>query len=367
METKVAMLSAGLGNISRGFETSTTMWFNEIKNKDGISVKLFSGGNYENAIKIWNLPRNGYIASFLRKLNLIKDGCKLEQISFSIGFLIYLIRYRPDIIWLQEGVLGSKLIGYRTFFRFKYKIVFCDGAPTGHVFAKRFDFLIFLHQKAIDGAIKDGVEPARCSLIPYLTILPTYQGTKANARELLHIDKDKFVIICAAAWNRHHKRIDYLLNEISHLSHLNITLLICGQPESDSVYLQDLAAQLEGIEVKWYTFNQQDLSIAYSAADIFVLPSLHEGLGIVMIEAAQHKLPVICNDHEAGRFIFGEQYFGLTDLSIKGNLAKKIALYKNSDDLKEMGLQTEEIVNKKFDRRDLTEKFIGIIKTASLN
>lgn len=48
---KVALLNAGLGNISRGFQTSTAVWFNQIKKDKSLKSELYSGGNYPDAIK----------------------------------------------------------------------------------------------------------------------------------------------------------------------------------------------------------------------------------------------------------------------------------------------------------------------------
>jgi glycosyltransferase involved in cell wall biosynthesis len=363
---KIAFLSAGLGNISRGFETSCCTWFDEIKNKENIKPRLFSGGKYKAATRIWNCPRNGYIASALRYVRLIKDGCRLEQFTFSFGFLFYLIFYNPHIIWLQEATLANMLLKFRKIFKLRYELMFCDGAPVGHNFAKRFDYLIFLHQYAMDDAICNGVEPERCCVIPHLSLNADRSLNKLDARLKMNISKEKFVIICVAAWNNHHKRIDYLLNEIASFNSKEVMLLLCGQPEKDSILLKDTAAKLD-INVQWHTFSQQDLSIAYSASDLFVLPSLNEALGAVLIEAGSHGLPVICHPHQAGKFIFGENYNGLTNLSENGNLTKKIKELRNTGNVKCEGYKTQKIVSEKFDREKLTADFVRFINHVCKN
>lgn len=358
---RIAFISAGLGNISRGFETSTALWFNQIKKEKELDVKLFSGGKYENAIKVWNIPRNGRFARLLRKVRIINDGCKLEQISFSVGFLFYLRRVRPNIIWLQEGILGSYLIKYRNLFGFKYKLIFCDGAPVGHEFAKRFDYIVFLNQNAMEEALKDGINAEKCAMIPLLTMFPIEKENILSARLKLNIDPNSFVIICVAAWNTQHKRIDYLLDEMSNISIPNTILLLCGQPEADADYLKEKANNLTNIEVRWYTLNQEDLSIAYLASDLFILTSINEGLGLVLIEAALHGLPVICHTHTAGKFIFGDNYQGLTNLLLRGNLSRKIMELADSVNLKDEGNRTKNIVELKFDRQKLILDFVNLI------
>ncbi|MDB5112547.1 MAG: a-glycosyltransferase-related protein glycosyltransferase family 4 protein [Mucilaginibacter sp.] len=358
---KLAFLSAGLGNISRGFETSCSTWFDVIENRRDIDARLFSGRKYKTSTKILNCPRNGHVATILRYARLINDGCRLEQITFSLGFLIQLISYRPDIIWIQEATLGNMLLKFRKIFGFKYKLVFCDGAPVGYWYAKRFDYLIFLHQHAMNEAIYEGVDNRKCRVIPHLSLFPINPLTKSDARNKLNINKEKFVIICVAAWNKHHKRIDYLVNEVALLNSKEVTLLLCGQPEKDSLFLKNTADKL-AIDVRWHTLSQEDLSIAYLASDLFVLPSLNEALGAVLIEAGAHGLPVICHKHQAGKFIFGENYPGLTDLSKEGKLAEKILDIQNTMNIKKEGFETERIIKKKFNRNKLTEDFVKFIE-----
>src|SRR4051812_30646217 len=122
IKIKVALLSAGLGNISRGFEMSTANWYKAIKNRDDFDVRLFSGGNFEGATKVWNWYRNSAVASILKKCGLLNDGVRLEQITFSVGFLFQILFYKPDIIWLKEATLGNMLLFFRKLFHFKYKI-----------------------------------------------------------------------------------------------------------------------------------------------------------------------------------------------------------------------------------------------------
>ena len=368
-ELKIAFLSAGLGNIFRGFEISTSTWYNHIKLQKQISAKLFSGGKFPGASRIWNLPRNGKVAQILRITGVIHDGCRLEQLTYSFGFLLQLLVYKPDIIWLQEATLAKMLLKFRKAFKLKYRLMFCDGAPVGHDFAKQFDYQIYLHQFALQEALVAGTAAERCAVIPHICKEPDYAYTKSEARNALGVHERQFVLLCVAAWNIHHKRINYLLEEMA--NGLNdVLLLLCGQPENETPYLKRLAAELH-INVRWHTFNQDDLGKAYRAADLFVLPSLNEGLGAVLVEAGLHGLPIICHPHKAAQFILGNEYSGFVDLSVKGNLYKKIkdctvvnGINIESAQMNRLSIEgerTRRIVVEKFASKKLIQDFIDFL------
>lgn len=80
MQIKVAFLSAGLGNIFRGFEISSQVWFEEIKSRDGIDARLFAGGNTERATKVWNLYRNGKICNILKNVRLLRMAAESNKL-----------------------------------------------------------------------------------------------------------------------------------------------------------------------------------------------------------------------------------------------------------------------------------------------
>jgi 1,2-diacylglycerol 3-alpha-glucosyltransferase len=357
---KIAFLSAGLGTIYRGFEISSSAWHENVYGRKNITSRLFSGNTFKGSTKVWNCSRDGYIARFLRRFNLIKDGCRLEQLSFGFGFLIQLIFYKPDIIWLQEATLADVLLKFRKAFHLKYKILFCDGAPVGHQYAKRFDYLIFLHQYAYDDAIRDGIDPEKCCVIPHLIFEPKKQISRYESRRFFNINEDHFVVLCVAAWNKHHKRIDYLIEEMAKVKSDKVSLILCGQSEQETTSLKDLANRLK-INVYWHTLSQEDLSKAYSASDLFVLPSLNEALGAVLIEAGMHGLPAICHPHQAGKFIFGEDYGGLVDLSQSNNLSKKIDYYKNNMNCQNEGLRIKTMLDERLNSKSLTSEFIKFI------
>src|SRR5579864_9771966 len=89
---KLALVSCGLGRVQRGFEISTSRWQTALSSDPRLDLRVFSGGEFPNAERVWNIARNDTLDSPLgifRPLNARRfwDFCyRLEQTTFSIGF-----------------------------------------------------------------------------------------------------------------------------------------------------------------------------------------------------------------------------------------------------------------------------------------
>jgi 1,2-diacylglycerol 3-alpha-glucosyltransferase len=357
---RIALLSAGLGRISRGFEISSATWYHELSQIPGLNPRLFSGGRTKGATQVFNFPRNGYFAGLLKIIGVVNDGCRLEQITFAFGLLPKLLFFNPHVVWLQEATLANVLLQFKRLFKLKYKIIFCDGAPVGYEFARRFENVIFLNSFAMEEALEHGLNEENGCVIPHICLQVNQPVDKAAARKLLNIPAHKFVIICVAAWNKHHKRIDYLISELAHIDTDDVIVMLCGQAEHETAELKEAASKIR-VEVQWHTFSQEEISVAYTASDLFVLPSLNEALGAVLIEAGFHGLPVICHQHQAARFIFGEEYRGLADLSKTGNLWKKIEAFRQDGHSSDLNDQTLDLIQGKFRKDKLVGDFLAFV------
>lgn len=60
--------------------------------------------------------------------------------------------------------------------------------------------------------------------------------------------------------------------------------------------IEELGLAGEVVFLGWLPF--EDIPVIYSAADLFVFPSLHEGFGIPVLEAMASGVPVVCSDIE---------------------------------------------------------------------
>ncbi|QEG01048.1 D-inositol-3-phosphate glycosyltransferase [Stieleria maiorica] len=261
----------------------------------------------------------------MRSVKLINDGARLQQRSFTPLAKRAILKFQPEYVWLQEGTLARSLQRWIRRNRIPTRLVFCDGAPVGAEFSSEFDFVVNLTPTAREELISHGYPESRTRLIPHPVTIPAPTKDRATWRQSLGFRESDRLVISVAAWNSHHKRIDYVIREMAAVrrDHEQYKLLLCGQPTPETPGLQKLARELLGDNVRWMTLPLAELSNAYHAADLFVLASHNEALGAVIAEAAIAGLPIICNDFPAARYILGD-HPGIVDLRHDGALAEAI-------------------------------------------
>lgn len=79
--------------------------------------------------------------------------------------------------------------------------------------------------------------------------------------------------------------------------------------------------------------NDDELKTEYKNASVFLFPSLHEGYGMVLIEAMSYGLPVVAFDNSAMPYTVKDGYNGLLAENMNSNdLAEKaVSLIKNKE------------------------------------
>ena len=99
-----------------------------------------------------------------------------------------------------------------------------------------------------------------------------------------------------------HKNYERLLQafKIVKASHKDLKLVLIGARDygHDVIKkkIEELGLEGEVVFLGWLPF--EDIPVIYSAADLFVFPSLHEGFGIPVLEAMACGVPVVCSDIE---------------------------------------------------------------------
>lgn len=111
---------------------------------------------------------------------------------------------------------------------------------------------------------------------------------------------DKGQLLCVANLIER-KGIDYLLQALAEICDLDWRLTIVGSTDLEPQTAARLRRQAEELAIESRVLfagvqSAAGLERLYAAAGLFVLPSLYEGYGMVLAEAAAYSLPIVTTD-----------------------------------------------------------------------
>ena len=140
-------------------------------------------------------------------------------------------------------------------------------------------------------------------------------------------DKKLFTILYVGSINIR-KGLRYLVEAFQKLSLPNKQLIITG-PISQPTGLESLSMNSDVIFTG--ILKGKDLQNVYASADVFCLPSIEEGMALVLGEALSHGLPVIATQNTGASDIFTDEKEGFI-VPIKSSVAilQKLELLANN-------------------------------------
>jgi glycosyltransferase involved in cell wall biosynthesis len=146
---------------------------------------------------------------------------------------------------------------------------------------------------AADSFVDEGIPRTRMKVIPYGVDLQTF--TPATDAERARRDTTVFHAIFAGQMTQR-KGLSYLLKGYRQFARADTRLTIVGSPIGDSQALAPYADLFRHIPHQ----TRAELARLYRSADVFVFPTLLEGMGLVVLEAMACGLPVIVTANGPG-------------------------------------------------------------------
>lgn len=145
----------------------------------------------------------------------------------------------------------------------------------------------------------------KCSVLnncidPYLTC-PAIKERSEKLTNRYGFTKDDVILLTLTRISKidRYKGYDYVLEAIAAMGNTNLKYLLAGSYDADeAAYVKDIAVRL-GLSDRLILAGfvpEEELHEYFSTADIYVMPSMKEGFGIVFIEAMFYGLPVIAGN-----------------------------------------------------------------------
>jgi starch synthase len=193
--------------------------------------------------------------------------------------------------------------------------------------ARAADRVLVASEFAGDGLIKNGIAPARIEILRYgvdtVRFHPRarHDGGKFRALFVGHLSPNKGV--------------HYLLEAFRQLGLNDAELVLVGGMAVGA----DALAPYRGIFRHVPHMPHSEIPALFQSADIFVFPSLFEGMGLVVLEAMACGLPVITSANAASVVRDGVDGFIVPIRDIAALKQKILLLYQNREVREQMGYQ----------------------------
>ncbi|HLJ56243.1 MAG TPA: glycosyltransferase family 4 protein [Chthonomonadaceae bacterium] len=335
---RIAIACSGLGHISRGVET----WAADLAtalHRAGADVTLFQGGG--KAVAPWQVvvpcvhrfaPEAARLTQRFARVGGWRfgmgQGYQVEQTTF--GWSLWpLVRSGYDLVHTQDSLVGLMLERLYRARLSRPRVILAHGTEEPLRMLRKYSYLQHLAP-----CYRDDYEPHRparqksFAVGNFVNTALFRPGDRAAARAAWELPQDRLIVLCVAAIKRHHKRIDYLIDEFAafrRAASTPATLVVAGGAEADTPELIDYGRRLLGDDVLFLEgIPRSQMPDLFRAADMFALASLTEMMPIAVLEAIASGLPVICSDTPTFRWMAGPAGL-LADLSDEGALAEQLA------------------------------------------
>lgn len=339
------------------------------KNIFDVSVAAMGGGKFEEEVQKNNIPfypielPKLLRTKYLKNLGLIQEKEKFDIIHSHGGVAGFygriLKKHNPDVRSVHT-IHGIHYINSGNIFRRnvsktieQYLVQFTDRT----ICETHNDFLVAVKNKI--------AELSKTDIIPNGINISKFANLKKD-RDLINelgFTEDNFIIGNISRFDEQ-KNQKLILQAAYYLirKYPNMRFVFVGSGH----YLQqmkDLARDSNIEDYIVFTGEQEDLRRYYSIFDIFVFPTLWEGMPYVLLEAMASRLPIICSripnllevikpDHSA--FVI--------DPMDMDDLFRKISALYQSKELREELAQNAMIESTQYDESEVIPKIENIYK-----
>ena len=373
MEPRVLLACSGLDHARRGFESFARECFEALSGRPGIQLELVKGSGIsagrERALP--SLRRDHRLARALARGRGVPPF-RIEHFAFGLSLAPLIAARRPDVVYLSEWDTARVLSRWRQVNRQSFKLLLSNGTFVAEGF-EHLDRVQELTPAGYDYVVARGADPRRHTVLPLgFRISPELPPLAAERRAALrrHADlpTERPVLICVAALNRSHKRLDYLIEEVASLPAPRPFLLLVGARDDETPALEELARRRLGAGgYAMRSVAAEAVPDLLRASDIFVLASVVEAQGRALVEAMSHGLPCLAHDSPITRFALGEEgSYGnfLERGSLTSLLVRELAA--DPGELRSRALRGHSYVYERFSWDRLAARYVELLRDVAL-
>ena len=230
---------------------------------------------------------------------------------------------------------------------------------------KRVRKSVVLNEPLKEKLIEKGIEEGKLEVIPNGVNVDDFNLSK----EEIEIVKEKYGLnettVMFSGTITPRKGVEYLVKAAEILKENNVLFLIVGNTNLDREYANKVIeyAKQRNLKVRFTGFvPYEDLRALYSACDVFVLPSLEEGFGVVLTEALASGKPLVGSNVGGIPAQIKDGWNGfLVEPGNERQLAEKIRyLIDNPEERERMGRNSRKLAEEKFNWTVIADKYLRV-------
>jgi len=197
----------------------------------------------------------------------------------------------------------------RKLLKLDFRMLLFNGGPSPYPH-NRCDLVQQITPYQYSKAIEHGEAPGRHHVLPHAIDMNHPKEFKPEQkgilRQQLGLPSDRKIILSVGSIDVSHKRMDYLVKEVSMLPEPRPYLIMLGQVCDETPTVITLANKLLGVEnYAIRSVPRDQVDAYYQASDVFVLCSLMEGFGLVYVEAMANGLLCLAHNNGVTQYIIG--------------------------------------------------------------
>jgi glycosyltransferase involved in cell wall biosynthesis len=277
--------------------------------REDVDVTLFKGAGDETADEnvVRHLSRTGVMSRICRE-RLRWPRYHLEFATFAAGLFPHLVRGKFDLVHFIDPPLGLPLKWMRRMMRKKFGLLFTNAGPRAFDASRWVDQTHCLTPASREESISLGAPADGVTMLPVGVDSERFSPSddRSMLRKRYGVDESAFVVLAVTTLNRHHKRVDYLIEEAA-MAGRELVLWIDGSlhPDGDPDLIE-LAKEKFGERCRITHVPSDEVRDLYRMADVMVSASLNESFGMSLVEAACCGTPVIAHEAPHFRWLLGD-------------------------------------------------------------